>query len=108
MLKSLKKSWKELSKDRPGHRFQNRHKRQEGKGSRTARFLKLGFGILLVAVGVVFLLIPGPGSVGIVIGGALLAEESLVVARFLDNTELRIRKWIEAARSRWAKHQTRH
>jgi hypothetical protein len=43
----------------------------------------------------------------IVIGAALLAEESMIVARFMDRVEVRIRKGIRAARTWWKKRRGR-
>jgi hypothetical protein len=101
VIEALKKNWTELSKEPPGRRFQNRHRRQEHRGSSTSRTLKLALAIVLLAAGAVLLLIPGPGSLLILIGAALLAEESLIVAKFMDRTEVRIRKGIDAVRTRW-------
>ena len=102
MLESLKKSWRELAKDEPGHRFLNRYKRAQKKGSTAGRVLTLTLGSVLVLAGVVFLLIPGPGSLLIVVGAALLAEESATVARALDRTELWARPWARRL-TRWAR-----
>lgn len=101
MIEALKKNWAELSRDPPGRRFQNRHARLDRRGSGSSRTLKLTAAIALLAAGAVLLVIPGPGSVLILIGAALLAEESLLVARFMDRVEVRLRKWIDAARARW-------
>jgi hypothetical protein len=103
VIAALKKNWTDLAKHPPGRRFQNRHRRQDQRGSSTSRTLKLAASIVLILAGAVLLVIPGPGSVLIVIGAALLAEESMIVARFMDSAEVRIRKWIEAARTQWKK-----
>lgn len=104
MIETLKKNWTELSKSPPGRRFQNRHCRVGRRGgSGTSRALKLTAAFALLLVGAVLLLIPGPGSVLILAGTALLAEESLLVAKALDRAELRIRKGIGAVRARWAR-----
>jgi hypothetical protein len=105
VIAALKRNWHELSRDPPGRRFQNRHKKQDGRGSGLSRTLKLTAAIVLLAAGVVLLVIPGPGSVLIVIGAALLAEESKVVARFMDRAEVRVRQWIKAALARWKKRR---
>jgi len=101
VIEELKKNWSELAKESPGRRFQNRHRRQNRRGPGTSRTLKLSAAIGLIVAGAVLLLIPGPGSVLILVGTALLAEESMIVARFMDRTEVRIRKWIRAVRARW-------
>jgi hypothetical protein len=55
-------------------------------------------GTLLLAVGLVMLVAPGPGILVVVLGGALLAEESQLIARFLDWAEVGIRRLISALR----------
>jgi hypothetical protein len=101
LLKELKKSWKALSKECPGQRFQARYHHVQETGSGRSRVLKLGAGIALTLAGIVLLLVPGPGSVLIVIGGAFLAEESLIAARFLDRLEVLLRKVFAAVKKKW-------
>jgi hypothetical protein len=91
-VESLKHNWRELADGTPGKRFQNRYEKKQREGQRRGRTLKLVAAALLIAAGVVLLVIPGPGSVLIVLGAALLAEESASVARALDWTEMRIRR----------------
>jgi putative transmembrane protein PGPGW len=57
-------------------------------------------GTLLLAVGLVMLVAPGPGILVVVVGGALVAEESLCMARFLDWAEAGIRRAISALRKK--------
>jgi hypothetical protein len=59
-------------------------------------------GILLVA-GLVFCLIPGPGLPLVVIGCALLAERSMVMARCLDWVELKARELLAWGERWWTK-----
>ena len=82
-----KKSWDELKRGRPGRRFQQRFERKH-RGGKVATVL-LGTGLVLV--GLALMVIPGPGIPFVVIGAGLLAETSLLGARFLDGCELRIR-----------------
>ena len=55
------------------------------------RWLYLGAGTIIILGGIFFLPAPGPGWLIIFLGGALLAQESMVAARALDWTELRLR-----------------
>lgn len=88
-------SWRELWRDVPGRRFVRRHERLRGRGRGPAgRVLRGTLGVLLVLVGIVFMPLPGPGFVGVLAGGALLAGESIAVARWLDHAELRVRRWL--------------
>ena len=90
-VQSLKNNWRELADGTPGKRFQKRYEKKQREGN-SGRTLKLIAAVLLIAAGVVLLVIPGPGSVLIVLGAALLAESSSSVARGLDWTEMRIRR----------------
>ena len=46
----------------------------------------------MLAIGVVLLVVPGPGIIFLAAGAALLAEESEVAARLIDRAELSVRK----------------
>jgi len=102
IIESLKHSWRELADGTPGKRFQNRYekKKRSARGG-GGRVLKLIAAVILIAAGIVLLVIPGPGSVLIVLGAALLAEESSAVARGLDWTEMRIRALFQRYRANW-------
>jgi GMP synthase PP-ATPase subunit len=63
--------------------------------------LWIGVGVVIVAVGIVALPAPGPGFLVIALGAALLARESLVVARAADWVELRLREALKWARAWW-------
>lgn len=95
--------WEEFKSSPPGSRFQDVRKKRaeisEGSGA-LQRWLWVGAGLLLIAVGVVFMAIPGPGTAVLLVGVALIARESMVMARFLDRAELalrpaflRLRRW---------------
>lgn len=51
----------------------------------------IGAGLLLIAAGIFFLVMPGPGTVVMFVGVALIARESLSVARLLDRVEVLLR-----------------
>jgi hypothetical protein len=78
----------------PGRRFQERYRRkaqtERGKLARCAAILA---GIGLTVVGLFFCAVPGPGIPILAVGLALIAQESKVVARFLDRAELRLWRW---------------
>ena len=106
MLEKLKTQWRDLRRGRPGHRFQERFERNQQSRSRRprfTRFLKPILGIVLLAAGVVFCFIPGPGLPFVIIGAGLLADVSRTVARGMDWLELRIRNVIAWA-CRWWNH----
>lgn len=108
MSGGLKKSWQELKKGRPGQRFQERAKR--GKEERASqswikRFLKPALAVILIVAGLILCVIPGPGLPLVIVGAALLAERSLIIARSLDWTEVRGQKMLAWAK-RWWSHGT--
>jgi hypothetical protein len=55
------------------------------------KILVMAAGALIFAVGVFLLAFPGPGTILLIIGAGLIAEESLFAARGLDGFELRLR-----------------
>jgi hypothetical protein len=78
----------------PGRRFQERYRRKRlKKGSVLKRGAIAVCGALLTLVGLFFLVVPGPGIPILVLGLALIAQESASAARFLDRAELRLRRW---------------
>lgn len=105
MLKKLRTHWKAFKASRPGHRFQDVHERPASNGGgRSSRLRHVGMivlGILLTAAGVVFLPAPGPGSIVLLAGIGIIASESLMVARFLDRTEVVVRPWARRAVRWW-------
>jgi hypothetical protein len=55
-----------------------------------------------LAVGLAFCVLPGPGFPFVIVGAALLAGESRLVARPMDWLELRIRKVIGWMHRQWS------
>src|SRR5688500_10170244 len=104
MLGRLKREWREFRSGRPGHRFQNRY--EQNRKTRSSqpwfvRFLKPAAAIVLIAGGVLFCVIPGPGLPLIVIGAGLLADETRPIARAMDRLEICARKILAWARRWW-------
>lgn len=94
-MSEIRAAWRELWRDAPGQRFARRYERLRGRGRGPAGRVARGLlGGVLVAVGLVFMPLPGPGFVPVLLGGALLAGESLRIARWLDRAELRVRGWL--------------
>jgi hypothetical protein len=96
MIARMRSYWSALRRGRPGTRFQDfhRYRQEQKKGSGPAvRVLLLALGVILVVAGPVAGLVPGPGGILVFLFGlALLAAELLVVARWLDWCEPRVRK----------------
>src|SRR5690349_9891357 len=75
----------------PGLRFQNRywrHRAGRDQRSMLVRIGSLALGVVLAILGVLMLVLPGPGIVALALAGALFASESLRIARTLDRVEL--------------------
>ena len=90
---SLRAAWRRFRDAEPGTRFEQQHEsNQKSRKSRWARSAWILLGIVVVLIGVVALPAPGPGTLVLAGGAALLARESLLVARVLDGIEVRIRR----------------
>jgi hypothetical protein len=100
MLGRLKASWKRFKQREPGERFQAFHRRQKDRPPAVkAAFLAIA--MLSLAAGVVLTLIPGPAILFFALSGALLATQSLWIARWLDKGEIWGRKTASSLRSWW-------
>jgi uncharacterized protein (TIGR02611 family) len=89
MFEGVRTSWRRLRAAPAGERFIRQYRaHQAGHRRAWTRPLTLGFGALVVAVGLVALPAPGPGTLVVALGAALLARESETVARLLDRIEL--------------------
>jgi len=102
MFSGIKQDWEELKAGEPGHRFQDRYHRRHQRGQDGPAFRKvvvIGFGLVVIGVGVLLLIFPGPGWGTIILGIALMAGESLFLAKILDLGELIIRKMIGKLRT---------
>ncbi|MGH7765892.1 MAG: PGPGW domain-containing protein [Candidatus Binatia bacterium] len=101
MLERLKRRWRHFKAGTPGRRFQQQYDRRRESGrSPVKKVLFIGLGTLLMVAGVFFLFVPGPGLLVLVLGAALIAQQSLLAARTLDSIEIRVRKllnWILGA-----------
>ena len=103
MIGRAKRSWRHFTKSRPGDRFQVRYyyRKQRGTG-RLSRIFNIFVGSVLVIMSTLFGWAPGLGVVTLLIGLALVAGELFPVARFLDWSEVRLRKLALLAGKVWA------
>jgi len=77
-----------------GRRFRAHYERMRARPGMWRAVLAIGGGLVLVALGIVMLVTPGPGFIVAAIGAALIAGESLVAARILDRIDLAVtRVW---------------
>ena len=103
MIGRAKRSWQNFTKSKPGDRFQVRYyyRKQRGPG-RLSRIFNIFVGSVLVVMSTLFGWAPGLGLVTLLIGLALIAGELFPVARFLDWSEVRLRKLARLAGKVWA------
>lgn len=103
MSPALRAGWQRLRNGEPGRRFQDRYRAsrqgdRRGLIGRIVRFVAAG---VAVAIGIVLVFIPGPAILFFAVAGMLLATESLAVARFLDWSEVTLRRLTGYARRTW-------
>jgi len=96
----LKQRWRRFLAAPSGTRFQAHYRRQHAHRGLVRTMVAIGAGLLLIALGIVLLVLPGPGLLIGAIGAALLAGESLLVARALD--------WIDRQATRLWRRLRRH
>jgi hypothetical protein len=98
MKEKARQTWEEMKDDPPGQRFQHHHRRRQAEKTREGKLKRWALVAGLTLVGIVLMFIPGPAVVLFGLAAALLAEDSLRIAKALDWLELRIRavvKWSE-------------
>lgn len=99
-LAEVKREWKLFKDDHPGERFRNHRERMQHK-PRGHSIIMLVVGLVLVAIGVVLLFIPGPGSLFIVFGLALFASHSRRLSDLMDRGEPALRRFGHRVTNRW-------
>lgn len=98
MFERLKKNWKKFLSVPAGTRFRSRYETHRHKqGGLLRKVLIIALGSLVVLLGIVLMVLPGPGVLVALLGAALIAEESLFVARALDRIDL----WARGPIRRW-------
>jgi hypothetical protein len=105
-FEAMRERWQEFNEGKPGKRFQQIHQRRGRRQGKTSVWRKWGYIALasvLIFAGLFFLAVPGPGLLILAPGLALLAAESLTVAKFLDWAELKTRPLYLWAKARWKK-----
>jgi hypothetical protein len=89
--------WRELSQGTPGRRFRDHHARRRTVHGAIAHRLIIAGAVMVIGLGVLLVFTPGPGTVLLLAGAAMLATESARAARVLDLLELRLRaslRWL--------------
>lgn len=96
----MKQEWQLFKHDEPGHRFINHRDRMQ-KRSKVLNVAGLVLGIALIAGGIVFCFLPGPGTVLIVFGLALVGARWARMARLMDRAEPKLRHFFHRQQHRW-------
>lgn len=108
MSPKLSQHWRAFRQSAPGERFQRRHMRhREAVRTRSplVRLVFLVLGGLSAVFGFILLFIPGPGFLFLAVGGGLIANESLIAARFFDWLELKSRAGFAKLKTWWARRR---
>ena len=96
----LKQEWELFKHDEPGQRFTHHRERMKQR-SKFINVVGLVLGIALLAAGVAFCFLPGPGTVLIVFGLALVGARWARMARMMDRAEPKLRHFFHRGKRRW-------
>ena len=99
MLAALRHRVRRFSAAPSGTRFRAYHERLEQRPNLMRTLLVVGLGLILLALGMIMLVLPGPGMLVAAIGAALIAGESKWAAMLLDRLDL----WLTSIWRRWRK-----
>lgn len=91
----LRRRWQKIKAIPPGKRFQERYYRRQNKREQRSQLKKIVlmlFGVAIILFGMFLWFVPGPGWLTIFVGAAIIAGESLIIARLLDWLEVKLRK----------------
>jgi hypothetical protein len=92
--KAVRQTMAQMRRSRPGHRFQDYHdkaKRSDNKPNPLRRLIRIAAALVMTAIGIFLVVVPGPAIPFFFVAGALLATESRIVAKAMDWIELRLR-----------------
>jgi hypothetical protein len=93
LIGRAQRSWLLFRSSKPGDRFQVRYyRRKQSAPGQFSRIFNVVVGSILVIFSAFFGWAPGPGLLTFVLGLALIGGEFLTIARFLDWSEVRLRK----------------
>jgi hypothetical protein len=107
MFTEIKQHWIQFRKYPVGERFEryygSRHNVERGP---VKKVFLISTGILIMTAGIIFLAIPGPGLLVMLLGAALIARESLFVSRLFDRLEPHLWKFARWCRKTWQELST--
>jgi hypothetical protein len=104
-LENSIKEWRWFIKESaPGCRFRDRYRRRQQLGRDRSMFRRASYVAIGVALAIVSLLLaplPGPGWGTFFVGSGIVAGEVLLVARLLDQGEVKLREALQRIRGVW-------
>src|ERR687894_380378 len=106
MIGRMRDGWRRFTASKPGHRLRARYRRHQrsGQGSSALRkVLVIVGGIVVVVASLLLAPLPGPGWGTVLVGLVIIAGEILIVARFLDRAETKLRGPARRAKVLWAR-----
>jgi hypothetical protein len=104
---TFKQDWRTMTHGRAGRRFQDRYaatrksRSDASWGQRGRRVFRLAVALIAMAIGACLMFVPGPAIPFFFLAGALLATESLTIARVLDWSEVRLRALWRWGKGHW-------
>jgi hypothetical protein len=105
MIGRMRDGWRRFEASKTGHRFRERYRRhrRRGQGRSALRKVLVIVGGIVVAVASLLLApLPGPGWGTFLVGLIIIAGELLILARFLDWAEVKLRGPARRAKVVWA------
>jgi hypothetical protein len=94
-------SWKAVIAHAPGTRFRARYReRADRRSGPWRKWLLIGLGVVLILIGALMLVLPGPGILAVLVGAGMIAGDSLIAARALDRIEGWIARRVQRRRQR--------
>ena len=105
MIGRMRDGWRRFEASKTGHRFRDRYRRHRRRGqSRSAlrKVLVIVGGIVVAVASLLLAPLPGPGWGTFLVGLVIIAGELLILARFLDWAEMKLRGPVRRAKVVWA------
>lgn len=106
MIGKLRGDWRRFVETRAGFRFRERYLRRKRRGQGGFNFRRALYivgGITIAITSLLLAPLPGPGWGTFLVGLMILAGELYIVARFLDRTEVTLRRPARRAKKVWAR-----
>lgn len=106
MIQRIRGDWRRFEASTSGFRFRERYRRRKRSGQGGFDFRKALYivgGITIAIASLLLAPLPGPGWGTFLVELMILAGELYIVARFLDRTEMMLRRPARRAKGAWAR-----